>query len=198
MSSPPSMALLPSKDRLGSVFENTSDLRRLSDYLSIPDGERKDAATAAEYYYRSRDPVKVRKLIFYLDCIGDTALADSVMDCAEPPAGKINNVRQLLHIVHSPDPSLAPHNLVPVFRAITGDWEMINGNTVVPRPRADLFREKFRVHNQPAEAGKYYALYHRDPNWKKLSCYLYGARERVAVDVARPHLKAEKGVYAAQ
>ena len=31
--------------------------------------------------------MKGRKMIFNLDRIGDTSLADSVMDCAEPPAG---------------------------------------------------------------------------------------------------------------
>ena len=31
--------------------------------------------------------MKMRKMIWRLDCIGDTALADSVMEFAEPPAG---------------------------------------------------------------------------------------------------------------
>ena len=30
---------------------------------------------------------KGRKMVWYLDEIGDIALADSVMECAEPPAG---------------------------------------------------------------------------------------------------------------
>ena len=35
----------------------------------------------------SGDPMKGRKMVFNLDEIGDTSLAESVMDCAEPPAG---------------------------------------------------------------------------------------------------------------
>ena len=31
--------------------------------------------------------MKGRRIIWYLDFNGDTALADSVMDCAEPPPG---------------------------------------------------------------------------------------------------------------
>ena len=31
--------------------------------------------------------MKMREMIFYLDDMGDTALAESVMDYAEPPAG---------------------------------------------------------------------------------------------------------------
>ena len=31
--------------------------------------------------------MKMRRMIFFLDNIGDTALAESVMDYAEPPAG---------------------------------------------------------------------------------------------------------------
>ena len=42
-----------------------------------------------EYYLQSRDSRKVRNLIFQLDMMGETALADTIMEYAEPPAGKI-------------------------------------------------------------------------------------------------------------
>ena len=76
----------PSKSFLRNICKNTTDLDKLSDYLSIPDDKR-DVDSAVEYYARSTDPVKMRRMIYYLDHIGDTALAESVMDYAEPPAG---------------------------------------------------------------------------------------------------------------
>ena len=76
-----------SKDRLRNVFMNTSHLSNLCIDLSIPDDIKRDVVNVTEYYHKSTQPRKVRKLIFYLDWNGDTALADSVMDCAEPPAG---------------------------------------------------------------------------------------------------------------
>ncbi|CAI8045690.1 hypothetical protein GBAR_LOCUS25273, partial [Geodia barretti] len=74
-------------------------------HLSIPDDKR-DVDSAVEYYVQSTDPMKMRRMIFCLDRIGDTVLADSLMEYAEPPA----------------DPSLNPHLLIPVFTAISGDW----------------------------------------------------------------------------
>ena len=65
---------------------NTTDLNELCHGLFIPDDKR-DVDSAVEYYARSTHPVKMRKMIFQLDLIGDTALAESVMDYAEPPAG---------------------------------------------------------------------------------------------------------------
>ena len=100
----------------------------------------------------------------------------------------------------SSDPSLNPHNLIPVFRAITGDWDKIDdsisGYTVVPPARAELFREKFSVRDQLTEAAAtYYALYHEDPNWKELSRWLYRAGETMAVQIARPHIQTVTGTY---
>ena len=43
--------------------------------------------SATEYYSNSTDQRKMRKMILNLDVMGDTALADSVMEFAEPPAG---------------------------------------------------------------------------------------------------------------
>ena len=73
--------------RLRKIFQKTSDLSELCDWLSIPPENSTSAVSAADYYNQSTKPRKVRKLIYELDFIGDTALADSVMDCAELPAG---------------------------------------------------------------------------------------------------------------
>ena len=51
--------------------------------------DKRDVDSAVEYYARSTDPVKMRRMIFMLDFMGDTALADSLMDYAEPPAGTV-------------------------------------------------------------------------------------------------------------
>ena len=69
------------------IFENTSDLRQLCINLQIPDNNATSAASATEHFLWSTEPMKVRKMVYYLDDIGDTALADTVMKCAEPPAG---------------------------------------------------------------------------------------------------------------
>ena len=95
------------------------------------------------------------------------------------------------------DPSLNPHNIIPVFQALTGNWEEIgifpNSLTVVPDARAELFRERFSVPDQYTEAGRYYALYHPNPNWKQLSCNLYRAGETEALQIARPHTQIVTG-----
>ena len=90
--------------------------------------------------------------------------------------------------VLSSDPSFTPPNLIPVFQAITGDWGWI-----IPRARAKLIREKFSVRKQRTEAGKYYALYHHNSTWQRLSLRLYSAGETVAVDIARPHVQTVTG-----
>lgn len=72
---------------LRHVFVNTSDLDRLCDQLMIPENKR-DIDSAVEYYTYTTLPRKMRKMIFRLDMIGDTALADSVMSCSEAPAGE--------------------------------------------------------------------------------------------------------------
>ena len=77
---PPSVAILR------NIFKNTTDLDLLCNLLFIPYNKR-DVDSAVEYFARSTDPVKMRMMIYYLDFIGDTALAESVMDYAEPPAG---------------------------------------------------------------------------------------------------------------
>ena len=76
----------PSKAALRHVFENTSDLSSLCARLSIPDDKR-DVDSAVEYYIQSTHPMKMREMIWVLDEMGDTGLADSLMEYAEPPAG---------------------------------------------------------------------------------------------------------------
>ena len=71
-----------------NVFENTSNLSFLCFDLNIP-SDKSTAADAVEYYRRSTKPRKGRKMVYWLDWVGDTALADSVMECAEPPAGNV-------------------------------------------------------------------------------------------------------------
>ncbi|CAI8023616.1 hypothetical protein GBAR_LOCUS13777 [Geodia barretti] len=77
--------LPPSKTTLRKVFENASNISYLCDRLSIPD-DKSDVDSAVEYYVQSTDPMKMRRMIFWLDMVGDTVLADSLMEYAEPPA----------------------------------------------------------------------------------------------------------------
>ena len=71
------------------VMEKTKDLNRLCRRLRIPDDKRGSAASAAEHYvHHSTQPRRVRWMIYILDLFTkEPDLADSVMECAEPPAG---------------------------------------------------------------------------------------------------------------
>ena len=81
-------ALPPSKATLRNVFVNTRSLNRLCFHLHIPDpDDKRDVDSIVEYYAQDTDQMKMRKMIWRLDSMGDTALADSVMEFAEPPAG---------------------------------------------------------------------------------------------------------------
>ena len=93
-------ALPPSKATLRKVFKNTSDLSRLCNRLSIPD-DKWDVDSAVEYYVQDTDPMNMRWMIFSLDLIGDTVLADSLMEYAEPPAGMatIENATQPVNCI---------------------------------------------------------------------------------------------------
>ena len=82
---PTALPLTPEKAR--NIFENTSDLWELCSDLNIPHDKRDNAVSASEHFIRSTKPMKVREMIWSLDWDGDTALADTVMECAEPPAG---------------------------------------------------------------------------------------------------------------
>ena len=82
---PTALPLTPEKARY--VFQNTGYLRGLCSYLNIPGDKWNNATSASEHFIQSTEPMKVREMIFWLDFLGDTALADTVMECAEPPAG---------------------------------------------------------------------------------------------------------------
>ena len=85
MSSSLSTALPLTPEKARYVFE--SNMGGVCSFLNIPDDKRNNAASASEHFIQSTEPMKVRKMVFLLDLIGDTALADTVMECAEPPAG---------------------------------------------------------------------------------------------------------------
>ena len=62
------------------VLEKTSDLKRLCIRLGIPDNKRDDAATAADYFVNHVTLDKSWKwIIWLLDDIGDTDVAESIM-----------------------------------------------------------------------------------------------------------------------
>ena len=93
------------------------------------------------------------------------------------------------------DPSVTPHNVIPVFQALTGDWDEIGGYGIVPDARAKLFRDKLTTCGELTEAaGKYFALYHYDPSWKRLSVSLYKGDETEALKMARPHIQTVTGM----
>ena len=76
--------------RLKNVFVKTKNLSHLHNTFNIPVNKR-DIDSTVQYFSMSTDPRKMRKLIFRLDENGDTFLADSVMEYAEPPAGMAQN-----------------------------------------------------------------------------------------------------------
>ena len=83
---PTALPLTPEKARY--VFENTRrSLWYFCKFLNIPSDKRSNAASASEYFIQSTEPMKVRNMILNLDYDRKTALADTVMECAEPPAG---------------------------------------------------------------------------------------------------------------
>ena len=82
---PTALPLTPEKGRY--VFKNTSNLGGFCSLLNIPSDKWNNAASASEHFMQSKQPMKVRNMIWSLDVNGDTALADTVMECAEPPAG---------------------------------------------------------------------------------------------------------------
>ena len=86
---------------------------------------------------------------------------------------------------------------MPVFKAITGDWEKISDSDtnipLVPAARARLIREKFNAVDQLREAAHYYALYRVNASWKELCVSLYRARETAALQIATPHLQTVRG-----
>ena len=169
-------ALLLTHDKARNVFENCSDQFRLCIGLNIPDDKRKNALIATEFFMQSKEQMKVKRMIFYLDYNGDTELADTVMEYAEPDSFStdvnikmifVDLVGQRCHITVNPpslipanisvfcfpsDPSMTPHNIIPVFQALIGDWDWIGDYTIVPDARAQLFLDKFSCRDQLTEA----------------------------------------------
>ena len=98
-------------------------------------------------------------------------------------------------VVLTSDPSVTPHNVIPVFQALTGHWYEIGDYDIVPDARAQLFQEKLASRDELTEAaGKYFALYHPIPSWKWLSVRLYEGGEREALQIARPHIQTVRGM----
>ena len=98
-------------------------------------------------------------------------------------------------VVLSSDPSVTPHNVIPVFQALTGDWKQISDFGIVPDARAQLFRDKLTTRDELTEtAGNYFALYHFSPSWKWLSVRLYESGETEALQIARPHIQTVRGM----
>ena len=77
-----------SVDKVQALFEKTSNLALLCSFLRIRYDKCGDAATAAEYYVNNDTRCRGwRWLIWFLDSNGDTDLANSIMEYAEPPEG---------------------------------------------------------------------------------------------------------------
>ena len=76
-------------DHVTRVMEKTKDFNKLCSYLDIPEDKSGSAASAAEHYvHHDTRSDKVRMMIYRLDYhMDEPGLADSVMECAEPPAG---------------------------------------------------------------------------------------------------------------
>ena len=87
MSSSLPTALPLTKGHVQNVFEKTKNLDILCIHLNIPLDESRTVSSAVQYYSQSTDPRRARKMVYRLDWNGDTALADTVMECAEPPTG---------------------------------------------------------------------------------------------------------------
>ena len=89
MSSPLPTVVPLTTGHVTRVMEKTKNLNKLCLHLDIPQDKWGSAASAAEYYiHHNTQPRRVREMIFILDYgMEEPGLADSVMECAEPPAG---------------------------------------------------------------------------------------------------------------
>ena len=56
-------------------------------YLGIPDVYRTNPLTAAEWWIRNSKEKRWRSIIYNLDMVGQTAIADELMPYSEPPSG---------------------------------------------------------------------------------------------------------------
>ena len=113
-------------------------------------------------------------------------------DCNWSEANGSKQLRIMTSVVLSSDPSVTPHNVIPVFRALTGDWDIY---IIVPDARAQVFRGKLTTCDELTEAaGKYVALYHHNPSWRRLSVSLYKGGETESLQIARPHIQTVRGM----
>ena len=71
---------------VASVFSTTANLL-LAIYLGIPDDKRTNPLTAAEWWMSNGQNRRWRYIIYLLDLVGDTAIADELMPYSEPPSG---------------------------------------------------------------------------------------------------------------
>ena len=103
----------------------------------------------------------------------------------------MGSISLLFPLLRSVPHSTPPHTSLSSTLWRLGDDQWLHCSST---SRAQLFREKFSAHDQLcSEAGKYYAQYHYNPNWKELSHYLYRAGETEALQVARPHIQTVAG-----
>ena len=72
---------------VASVLRTTANLPRLADLLGIPDDKCTNPLTAAEWWVSNGPDRRWRRIIYRLDVVGDTAIADELMPYSEPPSG---------------------------------------------------------------------------------------------------------------
>ena len=69
------------------LSQPTANLPRLAGWLGIPDDEWTNPLTAAEWWMSNGQDRMWRSIIWYLDRIDETDLADELMPYSEPPSG---------------------------------------------------------------------------------------------------------------
>ena len=83
------LAVVPiTVENVRPVLEKTRNRKKLCSLFGIPANNCDDAATAADYFVNHVTQYKRWKwIIYFLDSIGDTDVAQSIMKYAEPSAG---------------------------------------------------------------------------------------------------------------
>lgn len=71
-----------------TVF-GTYNFRRLANHFGIPDDKRTNPLTAAEWWLSNYRDRRWRSLIYYLDQIEETGLADELLPYSEPLSGTL-------------------------------------------------------------------------------------------------------------
>ena len=84
--SPPALPLTPESVEI--VF-SAGDLtkRKLGEELGIPSEHLKDPSSAADWWVKNGADRRWRRIIYELDRLGKTEIADVLMPCSEPPPG---------------------------------------------------------------------------------------------------------------